>query len=105
MIVRYDPALPLRFIGDPGRIRQVVVNLIGNALKFTSQGHIYVNVECVKIAAGTANVRFTIEDTGIGIPQNKLDSIFERFTQGTLRRLASTAAPGWGFRFPSASCI
>ena len=50
------------------------MNLIGNAIKFTSQGHIYVNVECVKIADGKANVRFTIEDTGIGIPQDKLDS-------------------------------
>jgi PAS domain S-box-containing protein len=93
LIVRYDPELPLRFVGDPGRIRQVLVNLIGNALKFTAQGHIYVNVECSKIAAGKAHVRFTIEDTGAGIPPDKIGAIFERFTQAdasTTRKYGGT---------------
>jgi signal transduction histidine kinase/CheY-like chemotaxis protein len=80
-IVRYAPDSPSRLVGDPGRIRQILLNLAGNAVKFTSRGHVYVNVECLEKTTDSAEMRFSVEDTGIGIPENKIESIFEQFTQ------------------------
>lgn len=80
LIVGYEPDLPKYVWGDPGRLRQIIINLVGNALKFTERGH-------VKLFAGTQETEsgnrifVSIEDTGVGIPENKLDEIFEKFTQ------------------------
>ena len=83
LIVRVDPALPAMMIGDVGRIRQIVTNLLGNAVKFTEQGHVYVNVSSQGQtgATGTHRLRFEVKDTGIGIPEDKLETIFEKFSQ------------------------
>jgi PAS domain S-box-containing protein len=72
---------PLSIIGDPGRLRQVLVNLVGNALKFTHEGRVYVNVQRQCDLGKQVVVRFSIEDTGIGIPEDKQSTIFESFTQ------------------------
>jgi signal transduction histidine kinase/CheY-like chemotaxis protein len=80
-IVRYAPDLPRRFIGDPGRVRQIIINLLGNATKFTSRGHVYLNVEAPEKPRGNATVQVSITDTGIGIPADKINTIFEKFTQ------------------------
>lgn len=83
MIVRVDPALPAMMVGDVGRIRQIVTNLLGNAVKFTEQGHVYVNVSSLGTSgkAGAHRLRFEVEDTGIGIPADKQKTIFEKFSQ------------------------
>ena len=87
MIVRVDPGLPAMMIGDVGRIRQIVTNLLGNAVKFTEQGHVYVNVssrgrsEATEESGAAHRLRFEVEDTGIGIPEDKLETIFEKFSQ------------------------
>jgi signal transduction histidine kinase/HPt (histidine-containing phosphotransfer) domain-containing protein len=77
-----DPCLPKTLCGDAGRLRQILNNLLGNALKFTAQGEITVIVQQVAQAAEAGvNVRFEISDTGIGIPVNKQASLFAAFTQ------------------------
>ncbi len=87
-----DPRLPEMVIGDPLRIRQVLTNLVHNAIKFTESG--YVRVKALRQDAdGHPAVHFAVEDTGCGIPENKHEAIFEGFTQAdgsTSRRFGGT---------------
>ncbi|XPV77805.1 MAG: ATP-binding protein [Desulfovibrio sp.] len=67
--------------GDEGRLRQVLINLVGNACKFTDVGEIAVDVTCLKMEGVQAELKFVVQDTGIGIAEDKLDTIFDMFTQ------------------------
>ncbi|MFN3547956.1 MAG: response regulator [Mesorhizobium sp.] len=80
LIVRVDPALPSIVVGDVGRLRQIVTNLVGNAVKFTDAGHVLVDVSGT-VQDGTASLRVAIEDTGIGIPEDMIAQVFEKFSQ------------------------
>ena len=75
------PDVPSRLIGDPVRLRQIMVNLIGNALKFTRAGALYVKGELVEKIEDRVKIRFSVKDTGIGIPDDRHATIFESFTQ------------------------
>ena len=75
------PDVPDRLQGDPTRLRQVVMNLIGNAVKFTTSGEIEVRVECEEEGEDRVLLKFSVRDTGIGIPLDKQSKIFEAFTQ------------------------
>ncbi|WP_143960931.1 PAS domain S-box protein [Litoribacter populi] len=77
-----DAGLPEMIIGDKGRLNQVIMNLAGNAIKFTSEGEVNILVKKLKEDDNKITLKFTIKDTGIGIPESKLESIFERFSQG-----------------------
>src|ERR1017187_7697872 len=85
--------VPLGLLGDPGRLRQVLVNLIGNAIKFTDRGEVVVTVEKETEAAGHVVLHFTVTDTGIGVPEEKRLHIFAPFTQAdesTQRKFGGT---------------
>ena len=73
--------VPKALVGDPDRLRQIVVNLVGNAIKFTESGRVTVDVTMASEDASSAELHFQVKDTGIGIPRDKQHSIFEAFTQ------------------------
>ncbi|MEM5469156.1 ATP-binding protein [Celeribacter marinus] len=82
LIIDYDMFMPTCFVGDPGRVRQVLTNLIGNAVKFTREGHVIVRVVGMPQNDGAAQrVHISVEDTGIGIPAQFRDHIFGEFNQ------------------------
>lgn len=80
LIVRVDPDIPSMVVGDVGRIRQIVTNLVGNAVKFTETGHVYINVTGM-VVAGAVKLKIAVEDTGIGISPDKLERVFDKFSQ------------------------
>lgn len=88
-----DAELPDVITGDQGRLNQIMVNLAGNALKFTNEGEVTISVKNKGETEDSYTIRFSVKDTGIGIPKEHLESIFERFTQGqedTTRKFGGT---------------
>ncbi len=91
--VRFRPGTPKYLVGDPGRIRQILTNLIGNALKFTERGHVFVDIELVEQSRLHAVIKCSIEDTGIGISEDIQNRLFGTFTQAdasTTRKYGGT---------------
>ncbi len=88
-----DPNVPTLVRGDPGRLRQILTNLVSNAIKFTQQGEVVVRVFLMAQSAQECTLHFSVRDTGIGIPEDKQDILFEKFTQAdtsTTRRYGGT---------------
>jgi two-component system sensor histidine kinase/response regulator len=81
LMLLFADDVPRACIGDPSRVRQVLLNLVGNAIKFTPQGHVLVEVECRRRDDGRAQVAVSVADTGIGIPEDKLGLLFREFSQ------------------------
>ena len=93
LIADIGPQVPQRVIGDPTRLRQVIINLIGNAIKFTEQGEVVLEVSVDQQTDGSVFLRFSVRDTGIGVPPDKQQAIFEAFSQAdvsTTRRFGGT---------------
>ena len=82
------PEVPEVLLGDPGRIRQILINLVGNAIKFTERGEIVVSVDEQSEESDVARLHFAVRDTGVGVPAEKQGKIFEAFSQadGTMAR-------------------
>jgi len=93
LVREYDDRIPDVLVGDPVRLHQVILNLVSNAVKFTAKGKITVGIKLLEEDEHYATIEFSISDTGIGIPENKLKSIFENFQQassGTSRLYGGT---------------
>lgn len=91
LLFRLMPGLTTSLIGDPTRVRQVLINLLGNAIKFTDSGEVILTVGNSELSPGS--IEFTVADTGVGIPAEKLETIFHEFTQAdtsTTRRFGGT---------------
>jgi CheY-like chemotaxis protein len=81
LVVRGAAEMPAALLGDAGRFRQIVTNLVGNAVKFTDRGHVRIDMAAQEVEGGRIDVTLTVEDTGTGIPEDKLASVFEKFSQ------------------------
>ncbi|MFQ3173771.1 MAG: signal transduction histidine kinase/CheY-like chemotaxis protein [Flavobacterium sp.] len=79
-----DPSIPEYLLGDPTKLSQIFINLINNALKFTQNGDVTTSAKLLSLQEGKATLSFTITDTGIGIPEDKLETVFESFSQGSV---------------------
>jgi len=93
LAVRYPPAAPHRVVGDPGRTRQILTNFLTNAIKFTEKGRVILEAELLERSDEHVSLRLSVEDTGIGIPEGKLEHIFGKFTQAdasTTRKYGGT---------------
>ncbi len=93
LAVFIDPEIPSNVFGDPGRLRQIITNLVGNALKFTHEGEIVLQVNLNSISDNQLDLLFSVRDTGIGIPKDKQELIFKEFTQAdgsTTRKYGGT---------------
>jgi signal transduction histidine kinase/DNA-binding response OmpR family regulator len=81
LVMRYAPECPRQFIGDAGRLRQILINLTGNAIKFTAQGHVLIDINCSSQDNKQAQLNIRIKDTGIGIDRQVQSHLFNAFTQ------------------------
>ncbi|HVA80820.1 MAG TPA: PAS domain S-box protein [Candidatus Binataceae bacterium] len=96
LLVRIAPGTPAALIGDPLRMRQILINLIGNAIKFTNTGEVSINVEPDRAATGPGALLFSVRDTGVGIAPENLESIFMAFTQADSSTTRSYGGSGLG---------
>ena len=101
LAVRIPPDVPNELVGDAGRLRQIIVNLVGNAIKFTSRGEIVVEVEPESVDATEACLHFSVRDTGIGIAPEKQAKIFEAFSQADVSTTREYGGTGLGLAITS----
>ena len=96
LVKEYDSNIPLQLIGDPMRLRQIILNLMSNAVKFTASGKITISVKLLEEDTKKATVEFRITDTGIGVPKNRLAEVFNNFEQASAGISNSFGGTGLG---------
>jgi signal transduction histidine kinase len=94
-----DPEVPSQLVGDPGRLRQILINLIGNAIKFTQHGEVLVTIERLSQDARGVELHFKVKDTGIGIPPEKQGLLFKAFSQADSSTTRKYGGTGLGLAF------
>ena len=101
VVCRIDDAVPQMLLGDPGRLRQVLTNLLGNAIKFSHRGEVALRVNALTHAGDHVRLRIDVADQGIGIPADKLDHIFEAFSQADASTTRQYGGTGLGLAISS----
>ncbi len=103
LLLDIDPDIPMVLIGDPGRLRQIIVNLVSNAIKFTEQGEIVVKASLHSISPDSDKIilHISVCDTGIGIPKNKFQTIFDSFSQADTSTTRKYGGTGLGLTISS----
>jgi len=101
LLCEIAPGVPEVVCGDPTRLRQVLINLVGNAIKFTHEGEVSLKVACDSDDRDACELHFTVSDTGIGIPQDKLKSIFDPFSQADASTTRKYGGTGLGLTISS----
>ena len=101
LVCRVDPSVPGVLVGDPVRLRQVLLNLLGNAVKFTERGEVVTTVEHASACARASRLRFAVRDTGIGIPAGRREAIFEAFQQADSTTTRKYGGTGLGLAIAS----
>jgi len=99
-----EPEVPALLRGDPGRLRQIIINLIGNAIKFTAQGEVALHVTLDSEDNGMVMIRFAVKDTGCGMPADKLDILFDPFTQADSSTTRKFGGTGLGLTISKQLC-
>ena len=98
---RVDESIPKFLKGDPGRIRQIVINLVGNAIKFTETGEVVLEIGCVQKNESQATLRFSVIDTGIGIAESQCEKVFKEFEQADASTTRKFGGTGLGLTISS----
>ncbi|HXM12411.1 MAG: response regulator [Candidatus Sulfotelmatobacter sp.] len=101
LVYRIDSDIPVYIVGDPGRIRQILINLVGNAIKFTQQGEVVVRAQCASRSDHELELYFTVADSGIGIPADKHSLIFQAFAQADGSATRNYGGTGLGLAISS----
>ncbi len=101
LAVSVDEEIPKSLIGDPGRIRQIIVNLVGNAIKFTEAGEVVLEIECKQLSETHVTLQFSVVDTGIGIAQENIAKVFQEFEQADASTTRQFGGTGLGLAISS----
>jgi len=104
LVVDLDPSIPDRLVGDPTRLRQILLNLMGNAVKFTERGEVQLKTTLVERGDGTVRLRFGVTDTGIGLTPEQLEKLFQPFTQADTSTARKFGGTGLGLSISQRLC-